>query len=306
MNLNTTDAIAKAVNCSTLVNNIETQPQAVMNCMREIDVQTLVKYSSDYQFVPQYGDAFMPKDPKIEIMKGKSKNCDRLTGVVEDEGALFWARAFLDTYGRYGEKVQHPVLDKTQARSMMKQSLSRFGIPSDVAQSVIEYYLSDVQGDNNEEVLKQAYTAVGDNVMVCPSVYEAEKVSQQRNAVYFYQFSHRSRYTNTGEWTGVTHFSEVPYVFGVPLRQNKLGTVTQYTREEMNLSRNIIRMWTSFAKTGSPVYSDSLWPLYSEEEPFYYALNIAEPSEIGQGPHLENCDFLRKFYESSSHPKASQ
>jgi len=63
-----------------------------------------------------------------------------------------------------------------------------------------------------------------------------------------YAFNHRTSDSPWPEWAGdALHGYEIDHVFGVPYRDDKLGT---YTPEEQTLSGRIITYWTNFAKTG--------------------------------------------------------
>lgn len=46
-------------------------------------------------------------------------------------------------------------------------------------------------------------------------------------------------------WTGVMHADEINFVFGEPL-----DPIKKYTREEIELTRLMMRYWANFAKTG--------------------------------------------------------
>ncbi|KAF8770257.1 Acetylcholinesterase like protein [Argiope bruennichi] len=130
------------------------------------------------------------------------------------------------------------------------------------------------------------HSALGDLVLICPSVYFAEKCAEQGNDVYYYFFIHRPSNTPFASWMGVPHFSEIPFVFGIPLTKPD-----DYTEEERDLSRQMIHYWSEFVKTGKP---DPSWPKYSQDKPIYKVIggqNGTKP--LGKGPHKTNCDLLR-------------
>ncbi|MEQ2176735.1 hypothetical protein GOODEAATRI_031059, partial [Goodea atripinnis] len=47
------------------------------------------------------------------------------------------------------------------------------------------------------------------------------------------------------EWMGVIHGYEIEFVFGLPLEKR-----LNYTIEEKNLSRRMMKYWANFARTG--------------------------------------------------------
>lgn len=60
-----------------------------------------------------------------------------------------------------------------------------------------------------------------------------------------YLYSHRSTVNPWPKWTGVMHADEINFVFGEPLNPN-----LDYTEEERNLSKRIMRYWSNFARYG--------------------------------------------------------
>ncbi|CAF3882499.1 unnamed protein product [Adineta steineri] len=81
----------------------------------------------------------------------------------------------------------------------------------------------------------------------------------------------------------VGHFAELDYVFGVPLardyhriHRNVNMSYYNYSNDENNFSREIIRYWTNFIKTGNPNKNSSLirdtkiqWKSYTNNEHNY-------------------------------------
>lgn len=117
------------------------------------------------------------------------------------------------------------------------------GIPN-----VVSPLLNSILGDSspNPKCMRhQLYSAAGDIVSLCPSKYFAEKCAEQGNDVYYYFFVHRPSNSPFAPWMGVTHFSELPFVFGKPLTDR-----ADYTDEERDLSRLMIRYWGEFVKSG--------------------------------------------------------
>lgn len=81
------------------------------------------------------------------------------------------------------------------------------------------------------------------NKQLCPIVY---RYAQAGGKIYTYDFTHRSSLSLWPKWMGVTHNSEIAYVFGIP-QNPSLG----FTEEEVNLSRRMMKHWANFARTGS-------------------------------------------------------
>lgn len=61
-----------------------------------------------------------------------------------------------------------------------------------------------------------------------------------------YLYNHRSKSNPWPKWTGVMHADEINYVFGEVLNPS-----LDYTPEERQFAKRIMRYWTNFAKYGS-------------------------------------------------------
>jgi len=72
----------------------------------------------------------------------------------------------------------------------------------------------------------------------------SEKFAEKNRTSYFYFFTHRSNAAR-GDWFGTTHADELPYVFGHPLRYPY-----KYSGADIDFSKVIMLIWTTFAKTG--------------------------------------------------------
>lgn len=145
-----------------------------------------------------------------------------------------------DLYGFFGQK--NPVINKTLGKQEMNETLFLF--PD--TQKIINHYLSDSVPENfSDTVRKQVYTAFGDFSIVCPQTFYAEQCAAKGKDVYYYVFNHRPSNTPWAEWMGVAHGSELEFVFGNPLLYP-----TYYPADEVQLSKTIIDIWSTFAKTG--------------------------------------------------------
>ncbi len=71
-----------------------------------------------------------------------------------------------------------------------------------------------------------------------------------QNTVYMYYFKQRSSVSPWPPWMGVLHGDEIAFVFGEPLNPSK-----GYRREDVQLSRRMMRYWANFARTGWVILS---------------------------------------------------
>ncbi|GBM91030.1 Acetylcholinesterase, partial [Araneus ventricosus] len=112
--------------------------------------------------------------------------------------------------------------------------------------AVAEHYLPDsLPDDAHDTIRKQVYTSFGDASIVCPSTFYAERCAKTGGNVYKYVWNHRPTITVWFPWMGAVHATELEFVFGTPLLHS-----FHYKPDEVNLSRTIINIWSSFAKNG--------------------------------------------------------
>lgn len=99
--------------------------------------------------------------------------------------------------------------------------------------------------DTTINLVKRLYQVVGDLAFVCPVFAFAEGLAGRGKTVYQYEFGYRSSASPWGEWMGVTHGDEYIFTFGHPLRYPD-----RYSQDDITMSRRMIDIWSTFAKTG--------------------------------------------------------
>ncbi|XP_035215917.1 acetylcholinesterase-1-like isoform X2 [Stegodyphus dumicola] len=287
-NLDRSQLLAELVGCANERHSIVTAPSEVVKCLREIDAMDLIKAEasidpySTRSFIPQWGDALLPKNPRVSIIEGNFQDNEVLLGNNGDEGSFQVAVKYIDTFGFFGEKDPH--INNTFGEDLIREIFAKFSN----TEGVVKHYLPDnITEDQHELIRQQVYTASGDFSLLCPTVYFAERYAEKGNNVYFYLWDHRPSTTRWAPWMGAAHFSEVQFVFGDPLKHPH-----NYEPEEVHLSSQLIEYWTNFVKNGKPSES---WPLYSKSDPQFKLLSLKN-KEKGSGPNRNNCDFFRPYF----------
>lgn len=171
---------------------------------------------------------------------------EAIIGSNQDEGSSVLFMALPEIFSR-----SHPMnMSKSYAVEFIKAISYNWwlGVLSEQQiHSIVDFYMSAVAEDHFQAVRQAMVDLIGDSLFVCPSVYLADALSQINGSkVFYYQFTHVKHFDNHwGEWMGSPHFDDVQYVFGHPLRYPH-----KYSEQELQLSLNIIRSWTSFAWNG--------------------------------------------------------
>ena len=92
----------------------------------------------------------------------------------------------------------------------------------------------------------------GDYVIACPTYFMPKDMMlwSGDNKVYLYKLTYKANNSLTDvyrneTWMGVTHGSEIEFVFGFPLKLPQM-----YSKQDQQFSLLIMNLWTNFAKTG--------------------------------------------------------
>lgn len=86
--------------------------------------------------------------------------------------------------------------------------------------------------------------------------------------VFMYYFIHHPSFSK-GKYIGARHSDELPFVFG------NVFNMSSATSDEKTLSKDIIAIWTSFARDGVPQLPNGVkWPPYEKTNRTYVELNV--------------------------------
>ena len=112
---------------------------------------------------------------------------------------------------------------------------------------------------------------------------------------YLYHFTHMPKYARVPA-LGVAHAIEIDFIFGKalysiadPKRYSGI-LVANFTSEERNISRTMMRMWTDFAKTGIPA---TTWPTYNAIKKEY--IEIQEKTMVKSNFGPKKMHFWNKY-----------
>jgi len=269
---------------------IETHSKELVDCLRSKDGKEVLQMSATIfgvhalTFFPIHGDSFLPEKPQTLLEKGKLQKADVLIGNNHDEGSYFVFYLF----GRSMKLDQPETVTKYEIDLLITYGLQL--LLRQNVRPVRHQYLNNIRENEGAKALMKAAEAVGDMAMICPTKYFAETASKTNPRVYYYEFNHRSSFSTWPSWVGATHGDEVFYVFGYALTHPTISTDA-----EKELSRSMIKAWTSFAKTGKAVdLGGQLWPEYSTKNQVFLSM-APNKFTYGRGPNEGNCNFWKSY-----------
>lgn len=243
VNVKTSEIIAITTGCAE--NEKAGTDNDILSCLQNVPAEKIASAerlllknrSSILSFLPQRGGSYLSDDPIRDIDYGLMHDVEIMIGKVPDEGApflFFYKLEFL---------IQNdPILNKSEAKNILKKF---FNFNESQISAIIKEYFGDISVNDYSNIVQRTKDAIGDGILTCAIDILAEKYFPYQSFVYYYTFNHTRIKAGYRKWEGVPHIQELYFVFGMPLLYPE-----NYTPEEEIFSINIMKLWSSFAKTG--------------------------------------------------------
>ncbi|XP_054165691.1 acylcarnitine hydrolase-like [Oppia nitens] len=167
------------------------------------------------------------------------------------------------------------------------------------ATSIADIYVANKTDSHDLEWI--VYDLYGDLLMNCPTYLFAKNYALNTGAnkhsnVYFYEQTYRRAYGKDDPMArfGVTHGADIDFVFGLSF----IKPLKTDTEIYVQFSRQVMKMWTDFAKYGKP---NNDWPnLIDLNNPKrvskVYNLNPNSTVDIFDNLFAKTCDGYWKDY----------
>ena len=212
-----------------------------------------------------------------------------IMGSNSDELSLSLVLDYPDMFSSKGINVN--VTSLADLRSLILHIFSKRGQmqnESSVRHLVDFFFTTGAQDTSTEALIRRMYRVFGDAAIGCPVNIFAEQLVKKDVSVFLYEFKQRAQNMVWGAWMGVPLGTEIPYVFGHPLRYPRV-----YSKDDLAISKRMIATWTQFAKNGSvPEQLGVDWEAFSETRPSFLEIN---PREAAYGTRADNgvCNLFR-------------
>ncbi|XP_040266544.1 fatty acyl-CoA hydrolase precursor, medium chain-like isoform X2 [Bufo bufo] len=208
---------------------------------------------------------FLPK-PVKEMMANKEGNkVPFLIGINNQE--FGWALPqLLNITGITEGMTRETMIQKVQEAIPV--------LSPDVIPFVVDEYLGDIT--DPLKIRDRFLDLCGDQKFVIPALQIAKYYRDLGLPVYFYEFQHPPSSLARGRPSFVKcdHGDEILFVFGGPFLRDGAFFAGPATPEEEVLTREVIKYWTNFARTGKPNSPDlTTWRQYGTEE-HYMEMNL--------------------------------
>jgi len=184
----------------------------------------------------------LQEEPSKTFATGRQQNVPFITGVVGNEGSVFASRLRINTLQAYTTFLERA-----------------FG------SSLAQHY-SALYPANDDQTARQAFVDFLSDRFILGSRAMAKQMATIQPRTYFYQFTRVHPSASHREF-GSYHGIELPYLFQVMSRNE------EFTPADIQLSDNLMRLWTQFAKTGSPSTAGINWPPFDSSTEHYLQLD---------------------------------
>jgi acetylcholinesterase/cholinesterase len=202
-------------------------------------------------FMPTTDGYYEDIESAIDYLEGVnafSNIKELMTGLVKDEGTIF---PIMLNSKLFQNHTYPQIRNLTETRQLfIELAHNETDIPKSMISYAAESFIKGPKRDSPLKNIQRLSQALGDFIIVCPTLYLADEMIDRNKTVYMYSFNYRPKSSRFDEWMGVIHYEEVPFVFGYPLRKPK-----QYNKQDIEFSKKIMKIWTHFAKTGYEFYS---------------------------------------------------
>ncbi|EDV20449.1 uncharacterized protein TRIADDRAFT_31923 [Trichoplax adhaerens] len=277
--------VAQLSNCS------RSTAAQIVTCLRALTMKELLTAQlttmATYPlgFVVVAGGQFLPDSPETLLKNGQYEKVNTMLGTTTDDGSIFLQ---VNRYQNIGQGLPRAVFLGTIA--------GYFAAYSQQSRSAIEYQYTKYAKENdpiaNRDEINKLFN---DFFFVAPADKCARKYSADGVSTYYYEFAFRTQLSTAfPPYMGVTHTMEVPYVMGYPINRPSSFSAN-FTSEDVAVSRDIMQIWGSFIKHGTPTMASSAaqWPMYNANNASYF--KISNQSEIRKDYLSDRVAFWNKL-----------
>jgi len=295
-----------------LVGCPEQESKQLIECLLDVPTEAFVNISYQVMmpttedapmilFGPVIDGVLLLEEPSKLLEKRVFNPSDIMVGFNADEGMMS-----LLGNPEYAEATERPKVNRTMFETLLP-TLGIKQLSNPLLRAAFDLvYLDDAMfaNPNVSDYIEPFSQISGDFMFACSSDAYLHSVSEADNIgqTYQYFFTHvPSVSVFNVTWTGSSHGDELMF-FGAPFLPDATYTLND---KEVELTTNMIKYWTNFAKTGNPNMAskdetqnsddekDPEWPQFSHKDPFYRELSTT--MKTGRSLKAKECALLNDF-----------
>lgn len=241
-------------------------------CLRSLPVEAILANQDPgaLGWLPIVDGNTLPLSVAAALFTGNFNQVSVMEGTTADEYTLFTALSY--------DLTGNPITNDTYL-----SAITDLGFPAEVAPLIASYYppyLYDSPG--------AAFSDLGTDMLFACNGQTSLQLLSQHVTTYGYEFNDPNAPFTTLPPVSfpykATHGAEIPYLM------NTVGG-GEFNKDQKKLSRQMIRFWTNFAKTGNPNGRHTLWDEYNPVSPTMLSLQPPRAVPIQSFNEDHNCDF---------------
>ncbi|EDO47241.1 predicted protein, partial [Nematostella vectensis] len=258
-------SFGKVIGCADLENMVECLKDK--NFTQIVEATNKIKYTGGAHISPVIDGNFLPDSPITLLREGKFNDVNVMIGTTDDDGTVM-----------IPEKMPFNISDGMPREFFLNAVKATYQTPASPAAVTFQYtdWTNITDPYRNRRMYVDMMT---DAMFTAPAVLSASAFLARGCPTYFYEIQYRGPLYFTGKpvpsWQRAYHASELMFVFGFPLLSNASNPV------DANFSRDVIQLWTNFAKTGDPNKprnASFVWPAYDAHYQQYLRLKPSPSS----------------------------
>ncbi|XP_045183374.2 carboxylesterase 5A-like [Mercenaria mercenaria] len=232
-------------------------------------------------------EILLEHSPRTAPARNMFASVDILLGFNDMDGVLYyntWASLlghnsldFNVTKKEFDEKIV-PEFVRTKFSSAYSNA-TRYALTE-----LLTFFYTSWNNPKNLLTIRNTLIAMSNDPMFHVPAFQVAQAhaSLQQGNTYLYEFSvHSDKHAlAVPPWLkGSYHADEIPYVFGFPIRSNASifgHMLSNFSKEEKQISRTTMTFWSNFAKTGNPNVpgkASLFWPAFNLTSQHYFQIS---------------------------------
>lgn len=289
--VNYTKNIAQTVGCP-IEDNSE-----IIKCLRSVDANK-VPVDGFNTWRPVVDKIFLMDTPRQLRQKGNFSKVPFMAGFTKNEGSFFIRRPNSKLHLSH---FKGAIQSAFKIISNYKSGIPGRGAVKNLIIDALEFqYTPRPLSNYTPSLTQKLYDMVTDYSFAAPTHAVLSKHTEKvRGFMYQFQFNSSSQ-----EYHPMTHLSDIPYIFGLPLANFKDKYISRaaYNDQDRNVSNTVITLFTNFAKYGHPTPSPvhgMIWEEFDNAKKKY--LSIKTELEMCEFFEPERMAFWNEFYPKLLH-----
>ncbi|XP_049643374.1 carboxylesterase 4A [Suncus etruscus] len=294
----TPDPLKVAKKIAQLAGCQHNNTQVLVSCLRDLSGHQLMRISKKMNFfhfnphkdpqeivwflTPVVDGVVLLDNPMASLSRGQVAPVPYLLGINSLE--FSWSLPYLLHISLKPHNMNKETISK-----MLWSTSTLMNITKEQLPIIVEKYLGQIDYRDLKMIRKQAEELVGDITFVYATLQTARYHRNAGFPVYLYELERAApcHFIHKPPAYGADHADDIHYVFGSPFSKG------QSTSEERMLSRQMMKYWANFARTGNP--NDGklpYWPPYDKDEKY---LQLDFTIRVGAKLKEEKMAFLRRL-----------